>query len=134
MCTRNTDFNNITPAFRIEYDAYRVELEELNLGPRDTVTMPKLEQAQKAFQIQREKYQKIRDDLSVKVKLLEENKVRVPEGGIGVLDESGRVVVIHDLICLNQMMMCGEHLLFKFENTKSIREEIFYFVVVHKGA
>ncbi|GAA6231147.1 arfaptin-1-like isoform X2, partial [Lates japonicus] len=64
-------------AARIEYDAYRVELEELNLGPRDTVTMPKLEQAQKAFQIQREKYQKIRDDLSVKVKLLEENKVKV---------------------------------------------------------
>ncbi|CAN9509347.1 unnamed protein product [Ophioblennius macclurei] len=62
---------------RIEYDAYRVDLEELNLGPRDTVTLPKLEQAQKSFQSQRERYQKIRDDLSVKVKLLEENKVKV---------------------------------------------------------
>ncbi|XP_029938857.1 arfaptin-1-like [Salarias fasciatus] len=62
---------------RIEYDAYRVDLEELNLGPRDAVTLPKLEQAQKSFQSQRERYQKIRDDLSVKVKLLEENKVKV---------------------------------------------------------
>ncbi len=46
------------------------------MGPRDAVTLPKLEQAQKDFQSQREKYQRIRDDLSVKVKLLEENKVR----------------------------------------------------------
>lgn len=64
------------PTSRIEYDAYRVDLEELNLGPRDAVTVPKLELAQKDFQSQREKYQKVRDDLSVKVKLLEENKVR----------------------------------------------------------
>lgn len=46
------------------------------MGPRDAVTVPKLEQAQKNFQTQREKYEKIRDDLSVKVKLLEGNKVR----------------------------------------------------------
>lgn len=45
------------------------------MGPRDAVTVPKLEQAQKNFQAQREKYEKIRDDLSVKVKLLEGNKV-----------------------------------------------------------
>lgn len=45
------------------------------MGPRDAVTVPKLEQAQKDFQTQREKYEKIRDDLSVKVKLLEGNKV-----------------------------------------------------------
>lgn len=53
-----------------------MDLEELNLGPRDAVTLPKLEQAQRSFQSQREKYQKSRDDLSVKLKLLEENKVR----------------------------------------------------------
>lgn len=64
---------------RIEYDAYRVDLEELNLGPRDANTMPKLERAQKEFQSQKERYQRIRDDLSVKVKLLEENKVRRAE-------------------------------------------------------
>uniref|UniRef100_A0A3Q3X053 AH domain-containing protein n=1 Tax=Mola mola TaxID=94237 RepID=A0A3Q3X053_MOLML len=64
-------------AARIEYDAYRVDLEELNLGPRDANTVPKLERAQKEFQSQKERYQRIRDDLSVKVKLLEENKVKV---------------------------------------------------------
>ncbi|XP_062414836.1 arfaptin-1-like [Pungitius pungitius] len=64
-------------AARVEYDAYRVDLEELNLGPRDALTLPRLERAQKDFQSQRERYQRVRDDLSVKVRLLQENKVKV---------------------------------------------------------
>ncbi|KAG7458792.1 hypothetical protein MATL_G00224410 [Megalops atlanticus] len=62
---------------RIEYDAYRTDLEELNLGPRDANTVPKIEQSQQLFQIHREKYEKMRNDVSVKLKFLEENKVKV---------------------------------------------------------
>ncbi|XP_071315699.1 arfaptin-1-like [Trachinotus anak] len=98
-------------AARIEYDAYRVDLEELNLGPRDTVTLPKLEQAQKAFQSQRERYQKIRDDLSVKVKLLEENKVKVLHNQLWLLHSA---VAAHSLSChrfLEQnIQQASEHL------------------------
>ncbi|KAM4750643.1 arfaptin-1 isoform 3-T5 [Anableps anableps] len=62
---------------RIEYDAYRTDLEELNLGPRDGSTMPKIEQSQQQFQIHREKFERMRNDVSVKLKFLEENKVKV---------------------------------------------------------
>uniref|UniRef100_A0A3P9M968 ADP-ribosylation factor interacting protein 1 (arfaptin 1) n=1 Tax=Oryzias latipes TaxID=8090 RepID=A0A3P9M968_ORYLA len=62
---------------RVEYDAYRTDLEELNLGPRDANTMPKIEQSQQQFQIHREKYERMRADVSVKLKFLEENKVKV---------------------------------------------------------
>ncbi|CAK6972379.1 arfaptin-1 isoform X2 [Scomber scombrus] len=62
---------------RIEYDAYRTDLEELNLGPRDAVTMPKIEQSQQQFQVHREKFERLRNDVSVKLKFLEENKVKV---------------------------------------------------------
>ncbi|KAM3937901.1 arfaptin-1 isoform 1-T1 [Leptodactylus fuscus] len=62
---------------RIEYDAYRTDLEELNLGPRDATTMPKIEQSQQMFQMHKEKYDKMRGDVSVKLKFLEENKVKV---------------------------------------------------------
>ncbi|XP_030275209.1 arfaptin-1 isoform X2 [Sparus aurata] len=62
---------------RVEYDAYRTDLEELNLGPRDATTMPKIEQSQQQFQIHREKYERMRNDVSVKLKFLEENKVKV---------------------------------------------------------
>ncbi|XP_072526240.1 arfaptin-1 isoform X2 [Salminus brasiliensis] len=64
-------------AARVEYDAYRTDLEELNLGPRDATTLPKIEQSQIQFQIHREKYEKMRNDVSVKLKFLEENKVKV---------------------------------------------------------
>ncbi|XP_035492060.1 arfaptin-1 isoform X4 [Scophthalmus maximus] len=62
---------------RVEYDAYRTDLEELNLGPRDAITMPKIEQSQQQFQLHREKYERMRNDVSVKLKFLEENKVKV---------------------------------------------------------
>lgn len=62
---------------RVEYDAYRTDLEELNLGPRDANTMPKIEQSQQQFQIHREKYERMRNDVSIKLKFLEENKVKV---------------------------------------------------------
>uniref|UniRef100_A0A8D0DJ23 ARF interacting protein 1 n=1 Tax=Salvator merianae TaxID=96440 RepID=A0A8D0DJ23_SALMN len=62
---------------RIEYDAYRTDLEELNLGPRDANTLPKIEQSQQLFQMHKEKYDKMRNDVSVKLKFLEENKVKV---------------------------------------------------------
>ncbi|XP_063332040.1 arfaptin-1 isoform X1 [Pelmatolapia mariae] len=64
-------------AARVEYDAYRTDLEELNLGPRDANTMPKIELSQQQFQIHREKYERMRNDVSVKLKFLEENKVKV---------------------------------------------------------
>ncbi|KAL7375780.1 hypothetical protein ABVT39_023812 [Epinephelus coioides] len=83
-------------AARIEYDAYRVDLEELNLGPRDAVTLPKLELAQKDFQNQRERYERIRDALSVKVKLLQENKVKVLHNQLWLLHSA---VAAHSLSC-----------------------------------
>ncbi|XP_074518471.1 arfaptin-1-like [Halichoeres trimaculatus] len=83
-------------AARIEYDAYRVDLEELNMGPRDTNTLPKLEAAQQEFQGQKERFQKIRDDLSVKVKLLEENKVKVLHNQLLLLHSA---VAAHSLSC-----------------------------------
>lgn len=85
-------------AGRIQYDAYRVDLEELNLGPRDPETLPKLEQAQRDFQNQREQYQRIREDLSVKVKLLQENKVKVLHQQLFLLHSA---VAAHSLSCQN---------------------------------
>ncbi|XP_078261931.1 arfaptin-1-like isoform X3 [Rhinoraja longicauda] len=62
---------------RIEYDAYRTDLEELNLGPRDAVTIPKIEQSQQQFQIHKEKFDKLRTNVSIKLKFLDENKIKV---------------------------------------------------------
>jgi hypothetical protein len=68
----------ITPLPRLEYDAYRTDLEELSLGPRDAGTRGRLESAQATFQAHRDKYEKLRGDVAIKLKFLEENKVPTP--------------------------------------------------------
>uniref|UniRef100_A0A8C2K1V2 ADP-ribosylation factor interacting protein 2b n=1 Tax=Cyprinus carpio TaxID=7962 RepID=A0A8C2K1V2_CYPCA len=62
---------------RLEFDAYRADLEELNMGPRDAVTMARIEAAQQQYQIHKDKYERLRSDVSIKLKFLEENKVKV---------------------------------------------------------
>ncbi|KAG8453978.1 hypothetical protein GDO86_000561 [Hymenochirus boettgeri] len=69
---------------RVEYDAYRTDLEELNMGPRDATTLPKIEQSQQLFQAHKEKYDKMRNDVSIKLKFLEENKVKVLHNQLGL--------------------------------------------------
>lgn len=60
---------------RLEFDAYRADLEELNMGPRDAVTMARIEAAQQQYQIHKDKYERLRNDVTIKLKFLEENKV-----------------------------------------------------------
>ncbi|XP_054884207.1 arfaptin-2-like isoform X2 [Poeciliopsis prolifica] len=62
---------------RLEFDAYRSDLEELSLGPRDAAAMVRIEMAQQEYQTHREKYERLRSDVSIKLKFLEENKVKV---------------------------------------------------------
>ncbi|XP_077962735.1 arfaptin-2b isoform X2 [Gasterosteus aculeatus] len=62
---------------RLEFDAYRSDLEELSLGPRDAVAMARIDAAQQQYQIQKDKYERLRSDVIIKLKFLEENKVKV---------------------------------------------------------
>ncbi|XP_057207823.1 arfaptin-2a isoform X5 [Triplophysa rosa] len=62
---------------RLEYDAYRTDLEELSAGPRDAATIMRIETAQQQYQIHKDKYERLRSDVSIKLKFLEENKVKV---------------------------------------------------------
>ncbi|KAI1893604.1 hypothetical protein AGOR_G00125430 [Albula goreensis] len=62
---------------RLEFDAYRADLEELSMGPRDAVTLARIDVAQQQFQIHKDKYERLRSDVTIKLKFLEENKVKV---------------------------------------------------------
>ncbi|XP_056140535.1 arfaptin-2b isoform X1 [Lampris incognitus] len=62
---------------RLEFDAYRADLEELSLGPRDAVAMARMETAQQQYQVHKDKYERLRSDVIIKLKFLEENKVKV---------------------------------------------------------
>lgn len=68
---------------RLEYDAYRTDLEELSMGPRDAGAVSRLDAAQSQFQSHKDKYEKLRADVAIKLKFLEENKVGAVMGGVG---------------------------------------------------
>lgn len=63
---------------RLEFDAYRSDLEELSMGPRDAAAMARIDAAQQQYQVQKEKYERLRSDVTIKLKFLEENKVGPP--------------------------------------------------------
>ncbi|XP_059390201.1 arfaptin-2a isoform X6 [Carassius carassius] len=62
---------------RLEFDAYRADLEELSVGLRDAAAMVRIEMAQQQYQIHKDKYERLHSDVSIKLKFLEENKVKV---------------------------------------------------------
>lgn len=62
---------------RVEYDAYRTELETLTLAPRSTSTIAKQGAAEVNFNKQKEIYERLRQDVGVKLQFLDENRVKV---------------------------------------------------------
>lgn len=81
LCNKTMEDSLITvkqyESARIEYDAYRADLESLQLGPKDATTQAKLHESQLKYDKQKQKFDKLRQDVSVKLKFLDENKVKV---------------------------------------------------------
>ena len=68
------------PLYRVEFDAYRSDLEVLQAAPRvgDVAAAQKLEEAQQRYETHKEKFERLRSDVSIKMKFLDENRVNVP--------------------------------------------------------
>jgi len=62
---------------RVEYDAYRTELDILKLAPRTEANIVKVANAEAAFQKQKSIYDTLRQDVGVKLQFLEENRMKV---------------------------------------------------------
>nr|CAD7577557.1 unnamed protein product [Timema californicum] len=62
---------------RIEYDAYRTDLELLAQAPRTDVNTARLEEAQQNYDHHRTHFEKLRSDVSIKLKFLDENRIKV---------------------------------------------------------
>ncbi|XP_032223196.1 arfaptin-2 isoform X2 [Nematostella vectensis] len=62
---------------RIEYDAYRSDLEAAQAGPRTPATAARAEETREQFEKQKAKFDRLRNDLTIKLRFLDENKVKV---------------------------------------------------------
>ncbi len=61
---------------RIEFDAYRTDLDSMQMQPGGSNNPPRIDEAQKKYAAHKDKYDKLRADVAIKLKFLEENKVR----------------------------------------------------------
>ena len=62
---------------RLTYDAYKNELSSLNLRPRTTSNINKQAIVQAKFEASKAAYERLRDDVDVKLQFLDENRVCV---------------------------------------------------------
>ena len=60
---------------RLEYDAYRCDFEALETGPREAATQAKLQEGRKKFEEHKSKFERLRGDVQIKIKFLDENRV-----------------------------------------------------------
>ncbi|RUS81548.1 hypothetical protein EGW08_010678 [Elysia chlorotica] len=64
-------------AARLEYDAYRCDFETLESGPREAATQSKLQEGRKKFDDHKTKFERLRGDVQIKIKFLDENRIKV---------------------------------------------------------
>lgn len=80
LCSKTFEDTMVTvkayDAARVEYDAYRSDHQYYSqTTPTSSAATFKAEEAKKAYEKQKEKFERIRSDLTIKLKFLEENKV-----------------------------------------------------------
>ena len=61
---------------RVEYDAYRSDLEFYATAPKTEVNQNNQRDTQQKFDAQKEEFEKLRSDVQIKLKFLDKNRVR----------------------------------------------------------
>lgn len=64
-------------AARIEYDAYRSDLEFYSTTPQTDISLQKQRETEEVFARQKQEFEKLRSDVQIKLKFLDENRVKV---------------------------------------------------------
>ena len=64
-----------TYIFRVEFDAYRSDLEFYSSAPQTEVNLAKQRETEESFTRQKQEFEKLRSDVQIKLKFLDENRV-----------------------------------------------------------
>ena len=61
--------------FRTEYDAYRSDLEYYSAAPKTDINLAKQRETEDVFNKQKLEFERLRSDVQIKLKFLDENRV-----------------------------------------------------------
>ena len=73
---------------RVEYDAYRSDLDYYREAPKTEVNQMKLGETEYSFNAKKTEFEKLRSDVQIKLKFLDENRVGAPDHYIVQLGQS----------------------------------------------
>lgn len=62
---------------RVEYDAYRSDLEVVTHSPRTDSNTASIEEAHRNYELHKQHFMKLRGEVAIKMKFLEENRIKV---------------------------------------------------------
>merc|ERR1712241_448628 len=62
---------------RTEYDAYRSDLDYYNFAPKTDINLTKKTETEETFNLQKLEFERLRSDVQIKLKFLDENRVKV---------------------------------------------------------
>ncbi len=79
MCNKTIEDTIITirqyELARLEFDAYRYDLELIEQQPQTAAGKRNLAETQKQYELHKQKYEKLKEDVQIKMKFLDENRV-----------------------------------------------------------
>jgi len=62
---------------RTEYDAYKSDLDYYNSAPKTDINLTKKTETEETFNLQKLEFERLRSDVQIKLKFLDENRVKV---------------------------------------------------------
>lgn len=65
---------------RTEFDAYRSDLEYYSSAPKTDINLAKQRETEEVFNRQKLEFERLRSDVQIKLKFLDENRVRMDFG------------------------------------------------------
>ena len=74
QCSLDVTFISVA-FFRVEYDAYRSDLEYYATTPQTEISLQKQRETEEVFARQKQEFEKLRSDVQIKLKFLDENRV-----------------------------------------------------------
>lgn len=74
MCPQNIYFS-VKTFSRTEYDAYKSDLDYYNSAPKTDINLTKKTETEETFNLQKLEFERLRSDVQIKLKFLDENRV-----------------------------------------------------------
>ena len=80
----------------MEFDAYRSDLEFYSSAPQTEVNLSKQRETEESFTKQKQDFEKLRSDVQIKLKFLDENRVTNNNIKVSYLNHPITLIAIHD--------------------------------------